>query len=60
MSVGAPVKVVAETVDGAATDVVTAPNGYFKAIKTVCRKYGALFILHEVMSGMGRESPGSP
>jgi E3 ubiquitin-protein ligase TRIP12 len=29
-------------------------------MKSVCRKYGALFILDEVMSGMGRESPGPP
>ncbi|EEB87793.1 hypothetical protein MPER_14714, partial [Moniliophthora perniciosa FA553] len=33
---------------------VPAPKGYFKAMKEVCRKYGALFILDEVMSGMGR------
>jgi adenosylmethionine-8-amino-7-oxononanoate aminotransferase len=26
-------------------------------MKSVCRKHGALFILDEVMSGMGRESP---
>ena len=24
-------------------------------MKSVCKKYGALFILDEVMSGMGRE-----
>ncbi|EME86937.1 uncharacterized protein MYCFIDRAFT_29600, partial [Pseudocercospora fijiensis CIRAD86] len=28
--------------------------GYLKAMKPVCDKYGALFILDEVMSGMGR------
>ncbi|EKM50677.1 uncharacterized protein PHACADRAFT_130094 [Phanerochaete carnosa HHB-10118-sp] len=44
----------AETVVGATTGVVPPPNGYFKAIKSVCDKYGALFILDEVMSGMGR------
>lgn len=53
-------KVVAETVVGATTGALPAPKGYFKAMKSVCRKYGALFILDEVMSGMGRESPGSP
>ena len=47
--------VVAETVVGATTGVVPPPKGYFKAIKSVCDKYGALFILDEVMSGMGRE-----
>ncbi|KAI6113129.1 hypothetical protein F5141DRAFT_1188308 [Pisolithus sp. B1] len=45
---------VAETVVGAATGVVGAPRGYFAAMKSVCHKYGALFILDEVMSGMGR------
>ncbi|KAF8074929.1 hypothetical protein FPV67DRAFT_1559549 [Lyophyllum atratum] len=45
---------VAETVVGATTGVVPAPKGYFKAMKSVCDKYGALFILDEVMSGMGR------
>ncbi|RDX51245.1 PLP-dependent transferase [Lentinus brumalis] len=45
---------VAETVVGATTGVVAAPKGYFKAVKSVCDKYGALFILDEVMSGMGR------
>ncbi|CAL1713974.1 unnamed protein product [Somion occarium] len=45
---------VAETVVGATTGVVPPPKGYFKAMKSVCDKYGALFILDEVMSGMGR------
>ncbi|KAF5362577.1 hypothetical protein D9756_002252 [Leucocoprinus leucothites] len=45
---------VAETVVGATTGCVPAPKGYFKAMKSVCEKYGALFILDEVMSGMGR------
>ncbi|KAJ7267394.1 PLP-dependent transferase [Mycena rebaudengoi] len=45
---------VAETVVGATTGVVPAPKGYFKAMHSVCQKYGALFILDEVMSGMGR------
>lgn len=45
---------VAETAVGATTGVVGAPRGYFAAMKSVCHKYGALFILDEVMSGMGR------
>ncbi|KAF5336717.1 hypothetical protein D9758_015080 [Tetrapyrgos nigripes] len=45
---------VAETVVGASTGCCPAPKGYFKAMKEVCDKYGALFILDEVMSGMGR------
>lgn len=28
--------------------------GYLKALKAVCERHGALFILDEVMSGMGR------
>jgi len=39
---------------GATTGVVAAPKGYFRAMKTVCDKFGALFILDEVMCGMGR------
>jgi E3 ubiquitin-protein ligase TRIP12 len=45
---------VAETVVGATTGALGAPKGYFAAMKSVCEKYGALFILDEVMSGMGR------
>ncbi|EJU02631.1 PLP-dependent transferase [Dacryopinax primogenitus] len=45
---------VAETVVGATTGCVAAPKGYFPAMKAVCEKHGALFILDEVMSGMGR------
>jgi E3 ubiquitin-protein ligase TRIP12 len=47
--------VVAETVVGATTGALSAPRGYFKAVKSVCEKFGALLILDEVMSGMGRE-----
>ncbi|KAE9398555.1 hypothetical protein BT96DRAFT_957548 [Gymnopus androsaceus JB14] len=44
---------VAETVVGAAIGACPAPKGYFPAMKAICHKYGALFILDEVMSGMG-------
>jgi len=47
------IQVAAETVVGATTGVLGAPKGYFAAMKSVCEKYGALFILDEVMSGMG-------
>ncbi|KAH8901511.1 aminotransferase class-III [Thozetella sp. PMI_491] len=45
---------VAEPVVGATLGCIPAVPGYFKAMKTVCDKYGALLILDEVMSGMGR------
>ncbi|KDQ18214.1 hypothetical protein BOTBODRAFT_53000 [Botryobasidium botryosum FD-172 SS1] len=45
---------VAETVVGATSGVVLAPKGYFKVMKAICEKYGALLILDEVMCGMGR------
>lgn len=31
-----------------------AVPGYFEAIKSICNRYGALLIMDEVMSGMGR------
>ncbi|KAM5435374.1 hypothetical protein McanMca71_005351 [Microsporum canis] len=45
---------VAEPVVGAALGCVPAVEGYFRAVKQICDKYGALLILDEVMSGMGR------
>lgn len=45
---------VAEPVVGATLGAVPAVPGYFKAVKKVCGKHGALLILDEVMSGMGR------
>ena len=44
----------AETVVGATAGCVTAVPGYFKAIRDVCDRYGALLILDEVMCGSGR------
>lgn len=43
-----------EPVVGAALGCVPSVPGYMKAMRDVCHKYGALFILDEVMSGMGR------
>lgn len=37
-----------------ALGAVSAVPGYFKAMKAVCERYGALLILDEIMSGMGR------
>ncbi|OLN95620.1 putative aminotransferase C1771.03c-like protein 3 [Colletotrichum chlorophyti] len=45
---------VAEPVVGAALGCVPAVAGYFRAVKSVCERYGALLIMDEVMSGMGR------
>ncbi|KAL1959471.1 hypothetical protein VTO42DRAFT_1916 [Malbranchea cinnamomea] len=45
---------VAEPIVGAALGCVPAVPSYFPAMKAVCDKYGALLILDEVMSGMGR------
>ncbi len=45
---------VAEPVVGATAGCVTAPAGYFQAVRAVCDRHGALLILDEVMCGMGR------
>lgn len=42
------------TGDTQALGCVPSVPGYFKAMQAVCRKYGALLILDEVMCGMGR------
>lgn len=44
----------AEPVVGAALGCVTALPGYFKAVREICDRHGALLILDEVMCGMGR------
>lgn len=48
----------AETVVGATTGCVAAVPGYFPAMRAICDKHGALLILDEVMSGMGRTGYG--
>lgn len=45
---------IAEPISGAALGCVPSPPGYLKAMRQVCHRHGALFILDEVMSGMGR------
>lgn len=45
---------IAEPVVGAALGCVPAPPGYFKAVRAVSDRHGALLILDEVMCGMGR------
>src|SRR5215471_14569465 len=44
----------AEPVVGATAGCVPAPEGYFKAVREICSRHGALLILDEVMCGMGR------
>lgn len=44
----------AEPVVGATAGAVTAPDGYFKVVREICDRHGALLILDEVMCGMGR------
>ena len=45
---------IAEPIVGAALGCVPSVHGYFKAMSEVCHKHGALFIMDEVMCGMGR------
>jgi adenosylmethionine-8-amino-7-oxononanoate aminotransferase len=45
---------VAEPVVGATAGCVPAPAGYFRAVRDICDRHGALLILDEVMCGMGR------
>ncbi|KAK6458059.1 aminotransferase [Scheffersomyces xylosifermentans] len=44
----------AETIVGATTACLPAPEGYFKAIQAVCQKYDVLLALDEIMCGSGR------
>jgi adenosylmethionine-8-amino-7-oxononanoate aminotransferase len=44
----------AEPVVGATAGCVPPPEGYFKAVREICDRHGALLILDEVMCGMGR------
>ncbi|SMY21228.1 unnamed protein product [Zymoseptoria tritici ST99CH_1A5] len=50
---------IAEPVVGAALGCVPPSPGYFKAVRKVCDKHGALLIFDEVMSGTGRVGPES-
>ncbi|KAK4574976.1 hypothetical protein LTR86_000826 [Recurvomyces mirabilis] len=48
---------VAEPVVGAALGCVPSVPGYFEAIRRVCDRHGALLIMDEIMSGIGRVGP---
>ncbi len=43
-----------EPISGASLGCVPYVPGYLAAMKAICTKYGALFILDEIMCGMGR------
>src|SRR5947208_4833723 len=45
---------VCEPVVGATAGCVPAPENYFRAVREICDRHGALLILDEVMCGMGR------
>ena len=45
---------VAETVVGATAGCIPPVPGYFKAMQAVCKKYGVLLILDEILAGAGR------
>lgn len=46
--------VILEPVVGAALGCVPAVTGYLKAMQDVCHKYQIIFVLDEIMCGMGR------
>lgn len=45
---------IVEPVGGASTGALVPPAGYMKAVQDICRRYGVLLILDEVMTGAGR------
>jgi adenosylmethionine-8-amino-7-oxononanoate aminotransferase len=45
---------IAEPVVGSALAASPAPEGYFQVIRDICDKYDVLFIVDEVMTGLGR------
>ena len=45
---------IVEPVGGASTGALVPPAGYMQAVQQICRRYGVLLILDEVMTGAGR------
>ncbi len=50
---GRPAALIAETIQGNA-GIVVPPKGYFKRVKEILHKYGALLIVDEVQTGFAR------
>ncbi|OMP81712.1 putative aminotransferase [Diplodia seriata] len=44
----------AETISGTTLGCVTALPGYFKGVRELCDRYGALLVLDEIICGMGK------
>lgn len=51
---GSVLAFVVEPIDGASTGALVPPVGYMQAVQDICRRYGVLLILDEVMTGAGR------
>jgi adenosylmethionine-8-amino-7-oxononanoate aminotransferase len=51
---GRVIAFLAEPIVGATAGCVTPVPGYFRAVREICDRYGALLILDEIMCGMGR------
>ncbi|MBP3041872.1 aspartate aminotransferase family protein [Bacillaceae bacterium Marseille-Q3522] len=45
---------IVEPIVGASGAMITPPDGYYQIIKEICDKYNILFIVDEVMTGLGR------
>ena len=45
---------VTEPIGGASIGALVPPEDYFQVIQSICRKYGIMLILDEVMTGFGR------
>ena len=43
-----------ETIGGASTGALVAPDPYYRRVREICDKYGVLLIFDEVMCGAGR------